>query len=256
MAELNIFHYQPKRSQDTPALIHDMDGRIKLICMILFAVAASMSTHLLDFIILTIFLAVAFGGAKLPMSKLVNEIRYFLLFIGIVIIFHSWNVPGTPIPNFPIHGVSWEGLRSGLFFGWRLIIIIGVCNLLTGTTTLSTLTNVIEWFLRPIPFIREARVATMFGLTFVLIPLIFDQSAEMGDAQKARGIENRKNPVLRISFLAFPLLLQTFRRADEMVLAMESRCYSEERTPVVFKTNPKDWWLLTFSGLVCALILL
>jgi energy-coupling factor transporter transmembrane protein EcfT len=254
MAELNIFHYLPKNPQGAPALIHDMDGRIKLICMILFAIATSLAANLLDFTILTVVIAVAFGGAGLPVNKLVTEIKYFLFFIGVVIVFHSWSVPGTPISNFPIHGISWEGLSSGLFFGWRLVIIIGICNLLTGTTTLSALKNVIEWFLRPVPFIREARVAAMFSLTFVLIPLIFDQAAGMSEAQKARGIGNRKNPMLRISFLAFPLLLQTFRRADEMVLAMESRCYSEERTPVCFKTNLKDWLLLIFSGLVCALI--
>jgi biotin transport system permease protein len=246
MAELNIFHYFPK-----PSLLHNMDGRIKLACMILFAIAASMAARIFDFIVLTSVLVIALISAGLPLNKLVAEIKYFLFLIGMVILFHSWSVPGTPVPYFPMSGFSREGLTSGVLFGWRLILIIGICALLTGTTSLASLKNVIEWLLRPIPFIRETRVATMFSLTFVLIPLIFDQAAEMLEAQKARGIENRKNPVLQVRFLALPLLIQTFRRADEMVQAMESRCYSEERTPVHFQSNIKDWLLFGFTGLVC-----
>ncbi len=254
MAELNIFHYMPKKSPPARALIHDMDGRIKLLCMILYTITVTLTTGGFDLTILTSVLAIGLIGSGLPVKRLVSEIKYFLFFIIIIIVFRSWSVPGTPVPYLPIHGFSWEGLVSGLFFGWKLILIIGICAVLTGTTSLASLKNVIEWCLRPIPFIREARVATMFSLTFVLIPLIFDQAAEMLDAQKARGIENRKNPVLRISFLALPLLLQTFRRADEMVLAMESRCYSEERTPAYFQTNFKDWLVLGFTGFICALV--
>jgi energy-coupling factor transporter transmembrane protein EcfT len=94
----------------------------------------------------------------------------------------------------------------------------------------------------------------MFSLTFVLIPLIFDQASEILDAQKARCIEGRKNPIQRMTFLAYPLLLHTFIRADEIVYAMESRCYSEDRTPVVFKTTSIDWLMLIFSGLVWVII--
>lgn len=249
MAELNIFHYIPQKS-----IIHEMDGRIKLICMILFTIAAGIAARIFDFTILTSVLVITLIGSGLPITKLFIEIRYFLFLIGIVIVVHSFSIPGTPIPNLPIHGLSMEGLRSGLLFGWRLILIILISTILVGTTPLSLLKSVIEWFLRPIPFIQEARVATMFSLTFVLIPLIFDQASEMQEAQKARCIEGRKNPIIRIKFLIFPLLLHTFMRADEMVLAMESRCYSEIRTKAVFKTNINDWLLLIFSGLICSMV--
>ena len=249
MAELSIFHYIPKKS-----IVHNMDGRIKLICMILFTVAAGIATRILDLTILTSVLVIALLGSRLPIKNLLTEIRYFLFLIGIVILVNSLSVPGTPITSIPIHGLTWEGLNSGLMYGWRLILIIVISTILTGTTPLSLLRNVIEWFLAPIPFVPEARVATMFSLTFVLIPLIFDQASEMREAQKARCIEGRKNPIARVMFLIFPLLLHTFMRADEMVLAMESRCYSEVRTKEVFQTNITDWLLLIFSGLVCAMI--
>jgi biotin transport system permease protein len=249
MAELNIFHYLPKKS-----LLHAMDGRIKLICMILFSITTSIATRIFDLSILTLVLFIALISSQLPLKKLFTEVRYFLFLIGLVIVVHSFSIPGAPIANIPIHGLTWEGLCSGLLFGWRLILIILISTILTETTPLSLLRNVIEWFLRPIPFIREARVAMMFSLTFVLIPLIFDQASEMMDAQKARCIEGRRSPIKRVLFLIYPLLLHTFMRADEMVFAMESRCYSEDRTPVIFKTKVPDWFFLIFSGLVCSIV--
>lgn len=249
MAELNIFHYLPQKS-----IIHLLDGRIKLSCMICFSIVITAATKALDLTILTCVLFFTLIGAKLPIKKLLSEIRYFLFLISMIVIVHSLSIPGAPISNIPIPGLTWEGLRSGLFFGWRIILIILVCAVLTGTTSLATLKSAIEWFLRPVPFVRETRVGTMFSLTFVLIPLIFDQASEMLDAQKSRCIEGRKNPIKRITFLVFPLLLQTFRRADEMVLAMESRCYSEDRTPAEFKTNLRDWLVLWFTLLICLVI--
>lgn len=248
MAELNIFHYFPGRSW-----LHNTDGRIKLACMIFYTISISWAAGEIQLIVLTLGLAVLLIGSRLPVLRLVSEIKYFLFLLIVIIIFHTWSIPGRPIPHLPIAGATWEGLQSGLQFSWRLLLIIGICAILTGTTTLATLKNVVEWFLRPVPFIREARVATMFSLTFMLIPLIFDQAAEISDAQKARGIETRKNPAQRIGLLALPLLIQAFRHADEIVLAMESRCFSEERTPVHFKTTIRDWLVLLFAGLICGL---
>jgi len=249
MAELNLFHYLPKKS-----IIHNLDGRIKLICMILFTIAACIAGRTSYLTILTSVLVITLIGSGLPIKKLFTEIRYFLFLIGMIIIVHSFSVPGAPISGLPIRGLTREGLSSGLFFGWRLILIFILSIILTGTTSLSTLKNVIEWFLRPLPFIRGTKIATMFSLTFVLIPLVFDQVSEMQEAQKARCIEGRKNPIKRVMFLLVPLLLHIFIRADEMALAMESRGYSEVRTEPVFKTNINDWVLLIFSGLICAAV--
>lgn len=86
----------------------------------------------------------------------------------------------------------------------------------------------------PVPFIPEVQVATMINLTFLLIPVIFDNYSEMMSAQKSRCIQLRKNPIKRVNFIVFPLLSRTLRRADEIVYAMESRCYCEERTRAIF----------------------
>ncbi len=245
MAELNIFHYMYKNS-----MLHRMDGRIKLACMILFSASVSLTSAKFVLAALTAIIFAVLFTAKLPVMTLLNELRYFAFFIAIVFFVRCFTVPGIPIHNFPVHGVTWEGVNSGVIFGWRLILIIIICIILTGTSSLASLRNVIEWYLRPIPFIPAARVATMVNLTFILIPLIFDQATEILNAQKARCIDGRRNPVKRIMFIAFPLLVQTFRCADEMTFAMEARCYSEDRTRAVFTTSVSDWFALSFSILV------
>lgn len=249
MAELNLFHYQPKNS-----FIHQMDARVKLFCMVLLSISLGISTKIFGLILLTIVLIIAFIGSRLPFKRLFYELRHFLWITGIVVVVHSFTVPGSPITGLPVTGLTWEGLYSGLSFSWRLLLILILCVILTGTTTLSQLKDSIEWTLRPIPFIPGTRVATMFALTFALVPQIFDQVSEIADAQKARCIERRKNPVRRISCLVPPLFLQIFHRADEMALAMESRCYSEARTVQTFKARRSDWLILFLSGSVCLVV--
>jgi biotin transport system permease protein len=126
---------------------------------------------------------------------------------------------------------------------------------MTGTTSLITLRNVVEWYLRPLPFVPASRIAMMINLTFVFIPVIFDTVSEMLNAQKSRCVENRKNPLRRVMLIAYPLLFQTFRRTEEIILAMEARCYSEDRTRAVFAATIKDWFILGVTILFLTAVL-
>ena len=242
MAQITFFHYIHK---DT--VLHRMDGRLKLLCMILLSLSASLASGPLYYLVLLCLIGSALFFAKLPLFALLKDMKFFALIMVIVFVSNAFNVPGEPIPGFPLQSVSMEGIILGLRFAGRLILIVMICTVMTGTTSLWAFKNVIEWYLRPLPFIPAARVATMINLTFVLLPVIFDSYTEITNAQKARCVELRKNPVKRVGFIAFPLLGNTLRRADELVYAMESRCYSEARTPAVFKTNKIDWLLFAVS---------
>jgi energy-coupling factor transporter transmembrane protein EcfT len=199
---------------------------------------------------------IALSIAKLPILALLKDMKFFAMIIIIVFVSNAFNVAGDPIPGFPLERISMQGTITGLRFAGRLSLIILVCTVMTGTTSLLTFKNVIEWYLRPIPFIPEVRVATMIGLTFTLIPVIFDSYTEMMNAQKARCVGLRKNPLKRVSFIAFPLLSQTLRRADEIVYAMESRCYSETRTRAIFMLNKIDWFIFTICMAVLMFVIL
>ena len=247
MAEMTFFHYIHKNT-----VLHRMDGRLKLMCMLLLSLSASFASELQHYLVPLFVVIIALLTAKLPFTTLLKDMNFFGIIILIVILVHAFNTPGDPIPNFPITSISIQGVITGLRFAGRLIIIIMVCAVITGTTPLMTFRKVIEWCLRPIPFVPEVRIATMINLTFALIPVILDNFTEMMNAQKSRCVELRKNPIKRINFIVFPLLSQTLRRADEIVYAMESRCYSEVRTMAIFKSNKIDWLILA----ICISVLL
>lgn len=251
MAEITFFHYIHR---DT--VLHRMDGRLKLVCMLLISLSASFAPALHHYLLLFCLLLVALRTAKLPWTALFKELKFFGLIILLVISINAYTIPGDPISYLPLPGLSRQGVVTGLRFAGRLINILLVCVVVTGTTSIRTFGNVIEWFLRPVPFVPETRIATMVSLTFVLIPVLFDQFAEMMTAQKARCIELRKNPIKRLYFAVFPFLEQTLRRTDQIVEAMEARGYSELRTRAVFKSNKCDWLILALCLLVFLYVIL
>jgi biotin transport system permease protein len=247
MAQLIVFKYFYRDS-----IIHKLDVRIKLISMIILSAAIGLIASPGQHVGITLTLFVAMALSKLPFAEFFRQIRYFgILILGIIVI-HSFSIPGTKI--LPISGLTVEGFFSGLFFSWRLFLIIIICVIFTGTTSLNQLQKGLEWFLYPIPFLPAARIATMINLVFILIPLLFDQASEIIDAQKARCIEVSRNPFRRIKYLTIPLLLQTFKRAEELIMAMESRCYSEDRNMPVFKSRRRDWIFLFFSISIVAVV--
>lgn len=251
MASVTFFHYIHK---DT--LLHRMDGRLKLLCMLILSLSAGFASEWQHYLVPLCVIMLALFTARLPITSILKDMKFFAFIIIIVIVADAFVIPGDPIPNLPIAGVSMQGVITGLRFAGRLTLIIMTCAVVTGTTSLMTFRNAIEWILRPIPFVPEVRVATMINLTFTLIPIIFDNYKEMTDAQKSRCIQLRKNPVKRLKFIVLPLLTGTLRRADEIVYAMEGRCYSEDRTRAVFKANNIDWLIVAACTAVLLFVIL
>ena len=223
MAQVTFFHYIHK---ETP--LHRVDGRLKLLCMLLLTIAVSLATEWQHYIVPMSVIGLALVVSKLPLITILKEMKFLVVMIIIILVMSGWHFAG------------------------RLVLMMMISTVMAGTTSLSTVKNAIEWYLRPIPLIPEARIAMVINLTFVLIPVIFDTYLEMMNAQKARGIELRKNPIRRMKFIVLPLLSRTLRRADEIVYAMESRCYSEIRTRAIFKTNKMDWLILA----ICIVVLI
>jgi biotin transport system permease protein len=245
MVELNLFHYWPRHSP-----LHRMDARLKVVGVALLSVAVGLADSIAGFGLITVFLVSAVFLAQLPFRALIRELRRFAFLIMATIAVQVLGQTGTPTISW-LPGISLTGLVVGLRLAWRLGAVLVIGLLLTGTTQLTELRAAVYWLLRPLSSGAAARIATMFSLTLTLIPLILDQAATIGEAQQSRGIELVKNPFRRLRCLAWPVLRETFRRADELILAMESRCYSEERTQPVFSGAPVD---LGVFGLILAVL--
>jgi len=91
----------------------------------------------------------------------------------------------------------------------------------------------------------------MIGLIIRFLPMILDQARATAEAQRSRGMENRKNPVFRLIKFAVPLLRRTFENADRLAVAMDARCFNEERTEPELISRPADWAALSVVLCIC-----
>jgi energy-coupling factor transporter transmembrane protein EcfT len=162
--------------------------------------------------------------------------------------------PGTALVEIRSIAITRPGLTSGVLICWRLVIITLVGFLFVFTTPSSEIKAAVEWFLKPAGFIPGKRIATMMGLIARFIPVILNQAKETAEAQRARCVEYRKNPLYRLVRLGLPLIRRTFEQADRLIVAMEARCYSENRTDPALCATRIDWLALLIIIFICVWI--
>jgi energy-coupling factor transporter transmembrane protein EcfT len=217
---------------------------------------ASIKANIWALFALTLALAIMINHVGLSLKSTFKSMRHIFILLLFVFIARALFSPGTPIFEFVGISVTKEGISDGIVVCWRLFDVIVLGVLLVSTTRSSEVKAAVEWFFAPIPLVPAKRVSTMMGLLLRFLPVILDQARETADAQRARGIENRKNPVYRMRKWGVPLMRRTFERADKLALAMEARCYSEERTDQALASNKNDWLVLAAVIGMCAVMLI
>ncbi len=235
MAELSAFSYRSGSS-----IFHGLDARFKILFLFMISLAslgAGFPALLICSVAVFLFLSVL-GMTARTVSK---ELRFFFFMLLIVLAARALTTPGDTLLSYKALTVTVQGLSDGFRVCLRLLVIVLLGMILTATTRSAEIRAAVAWILKPVSPAWAGRIATMMGLILRFIPLIFNQVAEISEAQRARGIENRKNPVFRLVKLGTALIRKTFEEADRLVTAMESRCYSEERTGPVLQAAYRDW---------------
>lgn len=183
---------------------------------------------------------------------MLSRIKLFLLLLFFVFLSRALTTKGDPF--FSAYGldITEQGLTEGVLVAFKFLLVMLTGMLFSSTTRSSSVKAAVQWFLKPIPFIPESRVAVMISLALCFIPVILKQAKEVSDAQKARCAHIRKNPIRTTMGLVLPLLKKTFLSADHLVLAMESRCYSDDRTDPEFNPSGKEKIFFLGSLALCA----
>ncbi len=249
MAELTSFSFHPGTS-----LLHKLDVRFKLLFLILISLI-SLVGGLTGLIILSGLVTALVIHSRLPLKSGFKEFRLFLIFLLLVLGARMIAVPGTTLIEIQSIAITRPGLISGALICWRMIIIALLGFLFVFSTRSSEIKAAVEWFLKPAAFIPAKRIATMMGLIARFIPVILNQTREVADAQRARCVENRKSPLYRLMLIGVPLIRRTFEQADRLSVAMEARCYSENRTDPALSATRLDWIALLIILIICAWIL-
>ncbi len=246
--------------------LHRMDPRTKLIGIVLYIVALFMAKSILTYGIMFAILAALIAVSRVPLKSIVRGMKpvvFILIFTAILNLLYT---PGEHVLwNWWVLTITLEGVRTAIFMVVRIMMLITATFLLTYTTSPILLTDGIESLLRPLKHIRVPvhELAMMMSIALRFIPTLIEETDKIMSAQRARGADFESGSLLRrakaLIPLLVPLFISAFRRADELAVAMECRCYhgGEGRTRLrQLKYRTLDWFTMTLALLMCVGIFL
>ncbi|MGI6097907.1 MAG: energy-coupling factor transporter transmembrane component T family protein [Dethiobacteria bacterium] len=227
-------HYIPGDS-----FLHQLDPRIKLIILILSIAALFLVEHLIGFIIIGGFLFFFLITSGTPLRYFLRGVRPILLIILFTVVLHIFFTKGGEV-LFRLGPVTIEsdGVYLASFMAIRLILLVLMTTLITLTTSPLALTDGVEYLLRPFRRLGVPAhdMAMMMTIALRFIPTLMEESEKIMKAQMARGADFSSGNIIRkaksLVPILVPLFVSAFRRADELAVAMEARCYrgGENRT--------------------------
>jgi energy-coupling factor transport system permease protein len=221
---------------DSP--IHNLDPRLKIIMTFIFIISLFLIESFTGFIFVIIFLTVIITISKVPVKFVIKGLRPILFIILITFIINLLMTPGRVIYTIGVIKITEEGLRQAGFMAVRLTLLIMGTSMLTLTTSPIILTDGIESLLKPFKRfgLPAHELAMMMTIALRFIPTLMEETEKIMKAQKSRGADFESGNIMsrakNLVPLLVPLFISAFRRADELAMAMEARCYrgGENRT--------------------------
>ena len=223
--DITIGQYYPAES-----ILHRLDPRVKFIGTIVYIV----SLFVFDswgYILGAAFLIAMILLSKVPFSFMVRGLKAIVILLIITMVFNVLLTPGNVLWQWGILRVTTEGLLLAGKMGSRLIFLILGASLMTLTTTPTKLTDALEKLMGPLKKIHVPvhEIAMMMSIALRFIPILLEETEKIMKAQMARGADfesgNLIKKVKAMVPLLVPLFVSAFRRANDLALAMEARCY-------------------------------
>ena len=263
MRDISFGQYYPVSSP-----VHRLDPRNKLILVILYIVALFFIRTFTGFGIMALTLLVMILFSRVPIGKVLKSVRavIFLVLFTMLLTFLFYKGEASDlIAEWWIFHLYWQGLISAAKLSLRLILLVMGPALLTLTTTPVELTDGLESLLKPLALIKLPihELAIIMSIALRLIPTLIEETDKIINAQKARGADFESGNLFKrakaLIPVLIPLFVSSFRRADELADAMDSRCYrgAKGRTRMkVLRFRLSDLVAFLFMAAVFFVILL
>lgn len=230
----------------TESVIHRLDPRVKLGGTLLYIISLFFFKNFLGYVAAALFLAVVIKLSRVPFKFMVKGMKSIILLMLITIVFNLFLTPGTPLVTIWKLTITQEGVRMALTMVIRLTLLIIGSSVMTLTTTPNHLTDGLEKMMRPLRLIKVPvhEVAMMMSIALRFIPILLEETDKIMKAQIARGADFESGNLIRRARamvpLLVPLFISAFRRANDLAMAMEARCYrgGEGRTkmkPLIYR---------------------
>ena len=230
-------------------ILHRIDPRVKVAALTGLSIAI-FNAELPGMIVGTLAILIVVTPMRRDIVHLFSRLRGFLLVLTGVLVVNAVSIPGETLFEFWKISISVDGVQVGLLFYWRILIVILIGHAVSSSTSATGIRNAVSWIFQFVPFVPHQVLGDMVGLLVRFLPLILIRSHLITEAQSSRGILYRKNPVYRIRVFCISLLRQSFLSADQLSMAMASRCYQLRRPIHVWPFRKIDIFCLFSIGIL------
>jgi energy-coupling factor transport system permease protein len=246
------------------SVLHRMDPRSKLVLIFLFVCVVFLANNSLTYGTLLVYTIIMLSLSKISMRFIISGLKPVLWLVVFTLFLHLFlTKEGTLLFQWGWIEVYEEGIKQGLFISLRFFLLILMTSLLTLTTTPIEITDGLEELLGPLKKVKFPvhELALMMSISLRFIPTLMQETDKIMKAQSARGVDFTGGPVKdrvkAIIPLLIPLFISSFKRAEELAIAMEARGYrgGEGRTKYrQLSWGIRDTSMLLALGLVTALL--
>lgn len=260
--DITIGQYYPAQSP-----IHRLDPRVKIVCTLIFLVSLFVQNSVLGYALAFVFLACMIHVSKVPakfIGKGLKPIVILLLFTVAMNLFLTRG--GAVLFHWGIITITETGLRTSVFMAVRLVLLVAGSSLMTFTTTPNGLTDGLEKLLHPLNRIHVPvhEVSMMMSIALRFIPILLEETDKIMKAQIARGTDFESGNIIQRAKAMIPILVplfvSAFRRANDLAMAMEARCYhgGEGRTkmkPLKYHYQDRLAYAITWGYLIAIVVI-
>ncbi len=261
LKDITIGQYFPQNS-----VLHSLDPRMKIIAVTIFIVMLFIPNNAFGLSVGIFVSLLGYAISKIPIRMAVKSIKPIIPIIIFTSILNMIFVDGTVLFSFWFFKVTYEGIRMAAFMIVRIICLISGSSLLTYTTSPIALTDALERLLSPLKRVKMPvhELSMMMTIALRFIPTLIEETDKIMSAQKARGADMESGGIIdrakALIPVLIPLFVSSFRRADDLALAMECRCYHGDEGRTRMKSlqySRKDFiclaFMLLFLGLTIGL---
>lgn len=258
LRDITVGQYFPGRS-----VVHSLDPRFKIVITAVFIIMLFAADSLAGLIAGTAFMFIAYGLSHIPFRLMAKSMKPILPVILLTSVLNLFFIDGVTVLHIWKINITDEGIKTTGFMIIRIIALICGSSLLTYTTSPIVLTDAIEQLLNPLKKLKFPvhELAMMMTIALRFIPTLIEETDKIMSAQKARGADMDSGSLIHrakaLIPILIPLFVSAFRRAEELALAMECRCYKggEGRTRLkTLKSGAADYVAVSVSLLFLAAV--
>lgn len=259
LSDITIGQYSPGSS-----ILHRLDPRTKVVLLFFYLVLIFVCRSAISYAILSALTFALMVLSKVPLRMMLRSLKPLWWIILFTFVIHVFSTPGEELAKVWIFSVTWEGIVQGFYVSLRLVLLILLSSLLTFTTSPLKLTDAMEALLAPFKRIGVPahELAMMMTIALRFVPTLIQETDRIMKAQQSRGANFTDGSIAK-RLRAFvpvlvPLFLSAFRRADDLAMAMEARCYrgGEGRTQMkALKITSIDYVAWGFTIVLIAAVI-